>query len=312
METVDHRAHQLGRRQHGLATRSQLQAAGISSRTIRRRLAAGIWREPLPAVIDLATHRPSWQQALHQLLLAAGDGCASHWTAAHLHGFLDVARPTRFDVLILRGRHARVGGVRLHTTGALEPTERTAVDGLACTSRARTLCDLAAAGASVDALERFALDLERRRHGLGGEVEAILARRRGAPGRARVQAALDRLPADAAVLESPLEVGGVQTLRRLGLPAPRLQHEIRDHRGAVVKRVDGAWPGERLAVEFDGAAYHDPSEQRRADAAARQRLADLGWEVVVVRKSDLDAPEASAALNRLRSRLGGVDDDRDR
>lgn len=180
------------------------------------------------------------------------------------------------------------------------------VDGLACTSLARTLCDVAAAGAGIDALERFALDLERRRPGLSLEARALLARHRGAPGRARLRAALDRLPPGAAALESPLEVQGVATLRRLGLPPPQLQHEVRDHLGAIVKRMDAAWPLWRLAVEFDGAAYHDPTGQRRADAVSRQRLADLGWEVVVVREADLDEPEASPALGRLRSRLGGA------
>lgn len=303
MESVDERAHGFGRRQHGLATRVQLAAVGISPRTISRRLAAGTWHEPLPRVIDLGTHGASWHRALQQLLLATGCGLASHWTAAHLHGFLDVGRPARFDVVVPRGRHPRVGGVRLHTTTRLELDERAVVDGLACTSRARTLLDLAAY-TTVDELERLALDLERRKGGFRHEVTTIAARRRGAPGRARLRAALDRLPPDAAALESPLEVRGLQTLRLLGVPPPKLQHEIRDHVGVLVKRVDAAWPGALVAVEFDSAGYHDSTEQQRSDARARQRLSDLGWEVVVVRSADLDVPEASAALARLRRRLG--------
>lgn len=305
MQTVDQRAQGLGRGQYGLATREQLRSAGISPRTVARRLARWHWRETLPPVIDLGTHSASWAKALQQLLLASGGGHASHWTAAFLHGFLDVGRPRVMDVVVPRGRHPRLGDVRLHTTTRLDLDERTSVSGFPCTSRARTLLDVAAAGATVDDLERFALDLERRRRGIRAEVMSIEARRRTAPGRGRALAALARMPGDADALESPLEVRGVQVLRTLGLRAPVLQYEVRDLDGRVVKRVDAAWPAHRVAVEFDGASYHDPTAQQLTDGVARQRMRDLGWEVVVVRSGDLAMPDASAALGRLRRRLDG-------
>ena len=304
METVDQRAQRLGRDQHGLATRAQLRSAGISPRTIARRLGRRHWHEALPPVIDLGTHPPSWAKALQQLLLASAGGHASHWTAAFLHRFLDVGRPDVLDVLVPRGRHPCIGGVRLHTTTRLDPDEQTSVDGFPCTSRARTLLDVAAGGATVDDLERFALDLERRRRGVRAEVMAIEARRRTAAGRGRVLAALDRMPVDADVLESPLEVRGIQVLSATGLPAPVLQYQIRAPDGRCVKRVDAAWPDHGMVAEFDGASYHDATAQRRSDEVARQRMRALGWEVVVVRNEDLARPDASPALQRLRRCLG--------
>jgi hypothetical protein len=298
MESVDARAQVRGRRQHGLITRAQLADAGVSPRTIARRTAAGRWREPLPSVIDLRTHRSSWMQSLWAVLLAAGErSWASHWTAAYLHGFLDVARPPTLDVLVPRGRHPVVGGVRLHTTVSLEHDEVTVLDAVRVTSPARTLLDLAA-GCSLPDLERFALDLERRSPGTARRAVAFARRRRGAPGRRRLLDVVARLPADAAKIESPLEVRGVHCLMRMGLPTPVLQYEVHE-RGELIKRVDAAWPSLRVVVEFDGAAYHDVSAQRMVDERQRRRLRECGWEVVVLRSDDVREPDRSSSLRRL-------------
>lgn len=302
MSSVDERAQVLARRQLGVATRRQLREhAGVSPRTITRRLAAGRWREPLPGVLDLGAHPPSWHRSVWQLLLAAGEPAwVSHRTAAHLHGFLDVRRPHRIDVLVPRSRHAAIGGVRLHTTVSLAGDEVTTVGGLPCTSAARTLLDLAGT-LLPDDLERIALDLGRRRSGVLERASALADRRRGVAGRRRLLAVLRRLPADVARIESPLEVRGVQALVQGSIPAPRLQYRVRDHDGAVVKRVDAAWPDRRVAVEFDGAAYHDLLGQRSEDAWARDRLRALGWEVVVIRATELEEPALTETLRRIRA-----------
>ena len=300
MTRVDERASAVGRQQHGLATRGQLRRAGISDSGIRRRLSSGSWGEPLPGVVDLRTHRPSWHGRLQALLLAAGPRAwASHRTAAYLHGFLDVARPPGLDVLVPRGRHPRVGTVRLHTTVAIAKDEVTVHDGLACTSAARTLLDLAMIEADP-VLERLALDLGRRSPRALEEVSGLLDRHARRPGRGRLRGILDRLPRDVSRLESPLEVHGVARLSAVGLLPPRLQYQVRDPWGVPVKRVDAAWPAARLVVEFDGAAYHDASAQRAEDAAVRDRLRELGWRVVVLRASDLVGPRFDAAAGEIR------------
>ena len=301
MDPVDVRAHRIGRRQRGLATRRQLLDAGISARTIARRLASGRWREPVAPVIDLGTHPDGCHRSVQRLLLAAGERAwASHETAAYLHGFLDVDRPDRIDVLVPRERHAEVGGVRLHTTVSLGADEMTRVDGLPCTTPARTLLDLAGA-TPTDELERFALDLARRRPKLMGEVGQLIDRRRGAHGRRRLLGVLANLPDDVARIESPLEVRGIQVFGQAGLPPPCLQYVVHDEAGAPIKRVDAAWPRARVVVEFDGAAYHDLIRQRDHDAAVRARIEAAGWQVIVVRAADLSGDRLAALLRRLRA-----------
>ncbi len=301
MSTVEARACDFGRRQHGLATREQLGRVRISPATVHRRLVCRRWSEPLPGVIDLGTHPPSWHRRLQALLLAAGPSAwASHRTAAYLHGFLDVARPSRLDVVVPRGRHPRVGRLRLHTTVALGEDETEVVAGFACTAGARTLVDLAAFEDDA-VLERLTLDLGRRDPGQFAQLPAVLGRRRGAAGRRRLWRVLARVPTDVARLESPLEVLGVARLVNAGLQTPQLQYQVLDSGGERLRRVDAAWPARRVAVEFDGAAYHDPSAQRHEDDRVRRAMRDLGWEVVVLRAHDLSGPEFDRAVRRIRS-----------
>ena len=303
MDTVDRRAAELGARQLGLATRRQLtDEAGISARTLRRRLRSGSWRAPLPTVVDLRTHQPTWERSVLQLVLAAGPerAWASHATAAYLHGFLDAPRPTTVDVLVPRGRHALVGGLPLHTTRSIGRDEVRCVGSIPCTDAERTLLDLAAT-TDVDTLERFALDLIRRRAGTAARLARLLDRHRNAPGRSRLLRALDRLPADAGQLESPLEVLGVQRLRRLGAPTFILQNVVRDEVGDRIRRVDVAWPSQRAAVEFDGAAYHDLTTVRAQDAEQRERLRACGWRVLPVRRDQLKGPALAAFVDELRA-----------
>ncbi|MEX0835220.1 MAG: hypothetical protein WD010_03965 [Nitriliruptor sp.] len=289
MDAVDARAQHVARPQRGRATRRQLREdASISPATIARRLAAGSWSEPVPTVIDIGTHERTWLAELQELLLATGPrSWLSHMTSAHLHGFLDVGRPHVPDVLVDRGGHTRIGEVRLHTTRAIVPDELTAVNGLRCTTVARTYLDVAA-GSTLDELERFGLELARRDRNALRQIGELLDRYRNAPSRRRLVAAISRLPGDASLLGSPLEVLGVQDLRRHGAPPPVLQYRVRDLGGALVKRVDTAWPDRMALAEWDGRAYHDVAPARAEDEVCRARMRALGWHVEVFRRPDLE------------------------
>lgn len=305
MEPVDQRATRLARTQRGCATRRQLRDdASVSAATITRRLKDGRWSEPLPTVIDLGTHEASWRKEVQLQLLAAGaPAWASHASAAHLHRFLDVPRPERPDILVPRGRATEVADLRFHTTVAIADDEVTVVDGIPCTVRARTLLDIAAY-CTVHEIERFAADVARRDRAAIRQVGELLDRYRHAPARRRVIEAISRLPADAALLGSPLEVLTIAELRRLGAPDPVLQYRVRDRGGAVTKRVDAAWPDAMTLVEVDGRAYHDQSAARLADEAVRATMRSLGWTVEVLRRADLEGDRLGELAARLRRLLG--------
>ena len=88
-------------------------------------------------------------------------------------------------------------------------------------------------------------------------------------------------------------------LRDAGL-RPVSQHVVLDARGRFVARVDLAFPGQRVAVEYDGAWHAAPGQFAR-DRRRLNALQAAGWRVLHVTAADLHHPELVIA--RLRALL---------
>jgi hypothetical protein len=140
-------------------------------------------------------------------------------------------------------------------------------DGLALTSPARTLLDLAGQ-APKDVLQRALR--EARVLGLvrDGELEAAIARAPGQHhGRGRLEALVSA--GDAAPTRSALERTMLRLIDEAGLPRPLVNHR----HGRDI--VDFTWMEHRVIVEVDGWAAHGDRrafEQDRARDAERQAL----------------------------------------
>ena len=302
---LDARAQSLGRGQHGLVTRRQLDAAGVLPRSVHRRLAGGHWRTVGPGVIDLGTHDPSWQQGLWRALLTAdpAPAWASHWSAAYLHQLLDVARPAIHDLSVPRGHRRQLTGVCFHECRGLSDVEVTRVAGVPVTTMARTLLDLSAA-TEPRRFEMLVWDAARRVPELPTQLSALLLHHQRRPGTPRLRGVLEGMHPQLARAGSPFETDGLLRFRDAGLPWPTLQHVVRDRRGQYVVRVDAAWIDARVIVEFDGAAYHRTPQQRARDEHLREQLGQLGWRVLVLRPEDLHGPRFAAVVGELRRLLG--------
>ena len=103
--------------------------------------------------------------------------------------------------------------------------------------------------------------------------------------------------------ESPQETRLRLLLHRSGLPAPVAQHVVRDDAGRFVARVDFAWPGLRVALEYDG-LWHAEDGQFAKDRERLNRLREAGWVVVFVTAADLHRPER--LLRRIAEALAGA------
>ena len=114
-----------------------------------------------------------------------------------------------------------------------------------------------------------------------------------------MEAALELLDGRA---ESPKESELRTILHQAGLPRPEVHFVVRDSAGRFVARVDLAYPGRKIAIEYEG-DYHRDRAQWRRDIARRRRLEALGWTVLQATQQDLSTPapflsDLSAALAR--------------
>jgi hypothetical protein len=87
-----------------------------------------------------------------------------------------------------------------------------------------------------------------------------------------------------------------------GLPIPEPQVWVRLP-GLGRRRLDLAYRGRRIAVEYDGDEHHSEDADIASDGERRERLRELGWYVIVVRQEDLHGSRLESWLRELREAL---------
>ncbi len=213
------------------------------------------------------------------LLVAHRDGVLGGYSAAALLGAACAPRGAPAEVVV-------AGSLRSHpglrvVRGEVAPGDRLELGGCRVTSPERTAWDLVRRLNLVDGV--VALDAIGRLR-LPGTIsltgDDLLARREREPG-ARGCRRLDR----ALALYDPRAESSMETRLRLllvraGLPVPEVQYELLDGYGAVLARFDLAYPGARLALEYEergrrarGGCSFDP---RRPDGT----ITDAGWRIL--------------------------------
>ncbi|NLT06976.1 MAG: DUF559 domain-containing protein [Solirubrobacterales bacterium] len=260
-------------RQHGVLTVAQLRSLGLGARAIRSRAATGRLRRMhrgIYAVIP-PDQRAQWSAAV----LACGEGAVlSHRSAASLHGLL--RERSDVHVTVPRGRARPRAGLVVHL-GSLDPDDVDQQDGIACTSVARTLLDVAASVSAAELRRAVARSEELRTFDLTA-IRRVLARSRGVPGR-RVLATLLADYEEPADLRSPAEAALLAALRRTNLPSPAANVWLALPEGGGY-RPDLLWRDARLIVEIDGRTYHARRAAFEHDRRRDRRLRALGYDTV--------------------------------
>lgn len=174
----------------------------------------------------------------------------------------------------------KTNGVRC-IEGYIPESDVTELDGLRLTTPVRTTADLLRTLRRPYALSA-ADGMARAGHVTAGEVASYLKRLKGYPGIVQAR--------ELAVLIEPLHESAGESWQNLrlvdaGYPRPTPQHEVFDHRGRFIARLDHAYPEQRVGIEYDGAEFHDHEADAGRDQERRTYLRDtLGWRLILNRK----------------------------
>jgi putative AbiEi antitoxin of type IV toxin-antitoxin system len=247
-------------RSHGVVTRGQLLAAGITRHEIKHRVRAGALLREHPGVYRVGHRARSVEATFLAAVWACGDGAVlSGRAAAHLWG-LTKGRPPRPEVTAPTKR--RVSGVATKRSRHVEATTHR---GIPVTTVPRTLVDLAS-HLPLDALARACHEAGVLHDTTPKQVEAVVAQRPRTKGAAKLRSILT---GDVHVTLSELERQFQRRLREADLPLPQT------NRPAHGRRVDCRWPERRLTVELDSYRYHHSryawEQDRRREREARAR-----------------------------------------
>lgn len=280
----------------------------MSDAAIDRAVTAGRLHRVFRGVLMVGYPTSNERGRLRAATLACGPGAVvSHRSAAALLGLIDKG-PLVVDV-IAPGEHGRgIDGIRFHRVRAPRRKETGTVDGIPCTSPARTLVDLA--GTVGDRTLRSCFERAAKRKYL--DIPAIEAStdpgRRGVKSlRALVDAWRQAAPvAKKGRLKSPLGAKVLPLVLRRHHPTPLLNAPVEIHNGRI--EVDFLWPDHHFVVEADSRDFHGTAIAFERDRWRDRELLRAGYTTLRVthyqaeREAEATADTIAAGLA---SRLSG-------
>ena len=301
---VPRRIAELATAQRGVVSLDQLRDLGVSDDTAESWLELG-WLHRLHEGVYAVGHRALDDAGRFMAaVLAGGRGAALSHVSAAIHLGLLQWRPRDVDVMVPRGGERGRPGIHFHRPRVFGPDDVEEVNGILCTTVARTLVDLAGVLKPLQ-LERAIARAEY----LGvldvKEVAAVLARITRPRGVRHLRRILgpDRIEGSAA--ESGLEREYHRLVLDAGIEPPVLQAPFRlgPERWA---RVDFHWPRQSLVVEIDG-PHHALPIFAAADASRDAALRRMGLRVQRFTDVDLET-NAASVIDATRRLLASRDD----
>lgn len=249
---------------------------GVTSDMLRgpswRQLFRGVW-----IVASAVLDRTTWLQAARLVLpvdaVLCGLSAAGAW-GADVRTADDVTVHAAFADTVPRQRR----GMRLRQL-LLRADEVVSRDGWLVTTPLRTAFDCARWLPLVDAV----VVADALAHAGLIETADLITFAQQHPGLRWVRRVGDVVRLADGRSESPMETRLRLLLLGAGLDGLEPQFVVRNSAGSFVARVDLAFVGAKVAVEYDGAWHW---RQRRADDRRRDALRDLGWTVLVVSAED--------------------------
>lgn len=263
VNTVERELARIAAAAHGIVTRAEMLAAGITESEIKERVRRGALLREHRGVYRVGHRAPSLEARYLAAVKACGEGAAlSGLAAAHLLG---LTRGTAPAPEVTAPRQRRVPGV-LTRRGARPAAVR---DHIPVAPPAWILVEIAGR-MPENRLARACHEAGVRYRTTPGDVEAVLARLPNARGAAKLRRVMS---GETRVTLSRLESRFLALLRAESLPLPVT------NRRAGGRRVDCRWPAQRLTVELDSYRFHGSrhswEQDRHREREARVRGDDF-------------------------------------
>ncbi len=270
---------------HGVSSRTQAAALGLSPRQIESAKRDGWLSEPARGALVINGHPRTWHQRLAVVATAREKSQlrVSFRAAARQHG-LDGCTEELLEFSRHRSRPFRpIPGmdVVVHVNSIDIPRcDLIQINGLWTTGLARTLAELGSV-ISEDALWK-ALISARRLHRVSPiwlNRTAVRLHRPGQAGTGVLLRALRRWASEGNLPDTWFEELIARLLQDPRIPPLVRQYEIRDDRGRFVARPDLAIPSLRLGIEAHSRQFHFEAQFGEADEDRDLRAAAVGWEL---------------------------------
>lgn len=274
---LEARINALAERQHWVVSLTQLQLAGLASDAVHKRAAAGRLHRIHRGVYAVGRRELSARGRWMAATLAYGStALLADRSSAVLWGIHSSDGAKTHITLPSKNARARPG-IEVHRTATLTEADIARVDGIPCTSLARTLVEFACR-ANRREVERAVDQAEVLRifdlRAVEGAIDRA-GRRRGA---AILRAVLQDYAGPTLTGES-LEESFFALCRQGSLPQPEANAWLTLERGVAYK-ADFLWRAEGLIVETDGRDVHTTRKAFEHDRLRDQHLTLAGYTVV--------------------------------
>ena len=277
-DPLDRALAELAGNQHGVVAGRQLAELGLSANAARKRVASGrlhrVHRGVFSVGHALLTQRGRFMAAV----LACGpEAWASHYCSGVLYE-LGLGERRLIDVTTTCARGRALAGIRAHTSETLTADDVDIIDGIPCTSLARTLLDIAEDGTRRE-VERALDRAEQARILDMRAIDDVLARANGRRGAKLLCAVLAEHRVGSTLTRNKLEEAYLRIARDVGIPPDSVNEWIAFPDGGGAE-ADFVYRTKRLIVETDGRDPHTIRKAFKSDRVRDQRLMLLGWRVV--------------------------------
>jgi hypothetical protein len=291
---LEQRIRRIARDQHGVISRAQLLATGVSEHEIVRRLHTDRMSQRYAGVYYLDSTPATWFTDIQAALFACGEeAIASHRCAAMLWQ-LDGLSTRMIEVTVPYLESPEPTDISVHRTR--RPNSRTSVKSIAVTDVEKTILDLASilSGRVLHKATRSAV-----RKGLTtvDQLDEAVGRfgGRGVAGTRLVRRIVRIVADDESGSVAEIDFGEIVFDSPVPRPVQQLRIGMPDGSNAY---PDFAWPDRMRIVEVDGFDAHGTPDQFQRDLQRQNQLLRLGWEI-----RRFTATEVREEPQRVRSEL---------